>query len=269
MALLDTTAARRMTPAGLTSKLRRHHPHVTRRSIRKAIQALVEHGELTYSDRFGRTYIEKNYLRRIRITDRITLSPPHCNPAEQPGQVVVKLHHGVSFGMGDHPTTRIALRGVERALARLVSTSESCCIAALDIGTGSGVLAIAAIKLGAARAFGLDVEPVACHEARRNVALNGLDDSVTIHQTMLDRFVGERCDLIIANLRPPTLRQIIPVLHRFSTSQPFWVFSGYRKEEARGINALLARIRADVVWEYSEHGWSGMVIQGSSKGRGT
>ncbi len=259
MELLDSKS-NRMTPAGLTKALHSHYPDLTRSMIRQAIKALVEHGDLTYSDRFGRTYIELNYLRVMRITDRIILSPPNCTPAKRPGEVLIKINHGASFGTGDHPTTRIALRSVEYAMTRLVSACESQPITALDIGTGSGVLAIASIKLGAAKAFGLDLDPMACHEARKNVALNRLNFFVSICETDLERFKGDNCKLIMANLRPPTLKQIIPFLHQFSSSSAFWVFSGYREEEADGLIDLLTRMPVKMIWQNSEHGWSGMVV---------
>lgn len=272
MELLDS-ASHRMTPAGLAKALRSHHPDLTRRQIRRAIKSLIESGDLTYSDRYGRTHIETNYLRVRRITDRIVLTPPDCTPDNRPGEVFIKLNDGASFGMGDHPTTRIALRGVEYAMTRVASVCESQRITTLDIGTGSGVLAIASIKLGAAKAFGLDLDPVACHEARSNVVLNRLSSCIAIHETDLERFNGGRCELIVANLRPPTLRRIIPMLHQFSGPSAFWVFSGFRENEVHGIKEWLCSVRASMMRKYSEHGWSGMVVAwehliGSSRERG-
>lgn len=228
--------------------------------IRQAIKSLVEHGDVTYSERFGRTYIELNYLRVRPITDRITLSPPNCTPDIGSGEVHIKINNGASFGMGDHPTTRMALHGVEYAMTSLLSERGSQRITALDIGTGSGVLAIAAIKLGAAKAIGLDLDPVACHEARNNVVLNQLNASISIHKRDLEGFDGDRFELITANLRPPTLKRIAPLLHQFSRPSAFWVFSGFRKEEAHGLKDLLSRMPAKMVWQNSEHGWSGMVV---------
>lgn len=258
MELLDSNS-HRMTPAGLTKALRDHHPDLTRGMIRQAIKSLVEQGDLNYSDRFGRTYVELNYLRVMRITDQITLSPPNCTPNKRPGEVIIKINNGASFGMGDHPTTRIALRGVEYAMTRLGSARESQCITALDIGTGSGILAIAAIKLGAAKVFGLDVDPLACHEARKNVALNRLDSFISIHKTNLERFNRHRCELIMANLRSPTLKQIIPFLHQFSSPSAYWVFTGFREEEAQGLKDLLTRVPINMIWQNCEHDWSGIV----------
>jgi ribosomal protein L11 methyltransferase len=259
MELLESKS-HRMTPAGMTKALRSHQPDLTGSMIRQAIRSLVEQGDLTYSDRFGRTYVELNYFRVRRITDRITLSPPDCSLDLRPDEVLIKIHNGVSFGMGDHPTTRIALRGVEYAMTKVVSQCESKRIRTLDIGTGSGVLAIASIKLGANKAYGLDLDPVACHEARKNVLLNGLNASVSIHETDLDRFHGECCELLIANLRPPTLKQIIPTLHLLSRPAAFWVFSGFREAEALGLKDLLSSLPAKLIWQDSEHGWSGMVV---------
>jgi ribosomal protein L11 methyltransferase len=259
MKLLDSKS-HGMTPAGMTKALRTDHPDLTSSMIRQAIRSLIEHGDLTYSERFGRTHVELNYCRVRRITDRITLSPPDCSPDIRPGEVLIKIYNGASFGMGDHPTTRIALRGVEYAMTKVLSVCESKRIRALDIGTGSGVLAIASIKLGATQAFGLDLDPVACHEARKNVLLNGLNFSVSIHETDLDRFRWEVCELLIANLRSPTLKQIIPTLHHYSSPAAFWVFTGFREAEVQGLKELLSRMPTNIIWQDSEHDWSGMVV---------
>jgi ribosomal protein L11 methyltransferase len=259
MELLDSKS-HGMTPAGMTKALRTHHPGLASSMIRQSIRSLIEHGDLTYADRHGRTYVELNYGRVRRITDRITLSPPECSPNIRQGEVLIKIHNGVSFGMGDHPTTRIALRGVEYAISKVVSVCESKRIRALDIGTGSGVLAIASIKLGATQAFGLDLDPVACHEAKKNVQINGLNSAVSIHETDLARFPCVGCELLVANLRSPTLKQIIPTLHHFSSSAAFWVFTGFREAEVQGLKDLLNSMPANLIWQDSEHGWSGMVV---------
>jgi ribosomal protein L11 methyltransferase len=260
MQFLDATS-HRVTPAGLTRALCIYHPNLTGSMIRQAIRSLIEQGVLTYSDRFGRTYIELNYLGVRRITDRITLAPPNCSPQIGPGKLLIKIANGASFGMGDHPTTRIALRGVEYAMTKLVLRCDPHRITALDIGTGTGILAIAAVKLGAAKAYGLDLDPVACHEAKKNVSHNGLNTSISIHEMDLDRFRCEGCELLFANLRSPTLKQIIPRLHQFSSNEACWVFSGIRQEEVPGLKEVLCRLPANVVWQYSEHGWSGMVVE--------
>jgi ribosomal protein L11 methyltransferase len=259
MELLESKS-NRITPAGLTRALRHYYPDLAGSLIRQTIKSLVENGDLTYADRFGRTHIEMNYLRVRPITDRITLMPPNCTPDKRPDEVLIKINPGASFGMGDHPTTRIALRGVEYAMTRVIPQCKSRPITTLDIGTGSGVLAIASIKLGATKAYGLDLDPVACHEARNNVVLNGLDSSINIQETDLDRFDGGCCELLIANLRPPTLKQIIPTLNQFSSASAAWVFSGFRDEEVHGLENLLTSISANVIWQYSEYGWSGIVV---------
>jgi ribosomal protein L11 methyltransferase len=152
------------------------------------------------------------------------------------------------------------LRGVEYAMTKIVSVCQSQQIRALDIGTGSGILAIASMKLGATKAFGLDLDPVACHEARKNVLLNRLNASVSIYETDLDRFRSECCELLVANLRPPTLKQIIPTLHHFSSPYAFWVFSGFREEEVPRLKDLLSRMPTNLIWQHSEDGWAGMVV---------
>ena len=82
-----------------------------------------------------------------------------------PGDVVIRLRHGISFGSGDHPTTRLALRGIEQVFFETGQLINKSSDSALDIGTGSGVLAIACLLLGVKRAIGIDTDSCARKES--------------------------------------------------------------------------------------------------------
>ncbi|MDE2640268.1 MAG: 50S ribosomal protein L11 methyltransferase, partial [Chloroflexota bacterium] len=119
------------------------------------------------------------------------------------GEVVVDLEPGLAFGTGDHPTTRMALAALERT----VHPGDRV----LDFGTGSGVLACAAARLGAAAVLALDVDPQAVAAARRNVALNGLD-GVTVAQADAPPTGGAPYDVAVANISAGVIVQVLPAL---------------------------------------------------------
>lgn len=101
-----------------------------------------------------------------RVGARLFLAPPWCDEATPPERERVIHNPGMACGTGDHPCTQLALEALERVV------TPACSIA--DIGTGSGILAIAALRLGSVTAFGVDVDEAALQAASKNFALNAL-----------------------------------------------------------------------------------------------
>jgi ribosomal protein L11 methyltransferase len=260
LTLLESKRAR-MTPTSLMQAVRHRNPKLTKTMIHEAVKSLVISGDLIYSHHFGLTQLELSFNRPVKISQRIILSPPNISQENQSDYVIIKINFGASFGRGDHPTTRIALRGLEFILDQDKRSSLYQPISVLDIGTGSGVLAIAALKLGAQSALGLDLDPVACHEARRNVELNGLDQSVAITQLRLEKLKGRRFELIVANLRPPTLSRLASHIKALSAPGAYWIISGFRVSEKVGLMRGFLFRKSAVVWESNDCDWSGLVLK--------
>lgn len=147
----------------------------------------------------------KQYYRPQRIGRRLLLTPTWENVASEPEDVVVRLDPGAAFGTGLHPTTRLALQLLEAtplAGARL-----------LDVGTGSGVLAIAGVLLGAQAATALDTSPVAVEVARENVGVNVLSDRIRVQEGSADGAqYRESFDIVVANIVAKVLTVLAPAL---------------------------------------------------------
>jgi ribosomal protein L11 methyltransferase len=119
----------------------------------------------------------KKYFKPIRVSDRLTIKPTWEEYSPAPEELVIELDPGMAFGTGTHETTTLCLQTLER----VICGGEEI----IDVGTGSGILAIAAIKLGAKHVLALDLDQVAVTVANENVALNGLEDSITVRKSDL------------------------------------------------------------------------------------
>ncbi|PYI51814.1 50S ribosomal protein L11 methyltransferase [Paenibacillus flagellatus] len=120
----------------------------------------------------------KQYYKPLRLSERLTIKPTwETYEPESPDEIVLELDPGMAFGTGTHPTTALCLRTLEKEVVPGIDV--------IDVGTGSGVLAIAAAKLGARRVLALDLDPVAVSSATENVRLNGLQHTIVIKESDL------------------------------------------------------------------------------------
>lgn len=138
----------------------------------------------------------KRHFKPILIGSELLVKPSWSPRRALPGQAVVVLDPGLSFGTGQHPTTRFCL---EQIVASRPGTRPR---SLLDMGTGSGILAIAAAKLGYGPVEAFDFDPAAVRIARANATLNHIQRRVTFHQQDLTRrpFSGQKFDVVCANL---------------------------------------------------------------------
>ncbi|QDP99363.1 50S ribosomal protein L11 methyltransferase [Lysinibacillus fusiformis] len=135
----------------------------------------------------------KQYYHPVKISERFTIVPTweDYTPVST-DELIIELDPGMAFGTGTHPTTVMCLQGLEK----VVKEGDQV----VDIGTGSGVLSIGAAMLGAKSVHALDLDEVAVRSAKENVALNHVDDKVTVfHGNLLDT-VKEPADVVVANI---------------------------------------------------------------------
>lgn len=133
---------------------------------------------------------------------RLWITPTWDRTLPPSGAVVIELDPGMAFGSGLHPSTQMCLMMLSRGLWAGATV--------FDVGTGSGILAIAAAKLDASRVVATDVDPVAVEVARHNVAYNRVDDRVTVQGSDLLTGVAGQADLITANLIADTHLDFLP-----------------------------------------------------------
>jgi len=215
---------------------------------------LLDHYEMRYDEWQG----DKVVARRI---GRFIITPPWeiGRPADdgRPADGLAKgsgLHHlildpGVVFGSGTHPTTRDCLAAIELALA------DGSMRTALDLGTGTGLLALALATLGCCRVLAVDRNLLAVQTAHRNVAANQFEGQVLVTQGDAEKFIDARADLVVSNIHYDVMRRLLPA-PGFRAKKRF-VLSGLLRSEARAVRQDLERMGGRVLESWEQDGvWS-------------
>ncbi len=146
----------------------------------------------------------KEYYHVLHLGQRVVIKPSWREYAPKPDEVVLELDPGMAFGTGLHPTTLMCLELLEQRVQPGTRV--------LDVGTGSGILALAAARLGAASVLALDVSSVAVEAAQANARANGLEERVTVRLGSLEEAPGERYDLVVANIIARVIADLAPAL---------------------------------------------------------
>lgn len=176
----------------------------------------------------------KTHYKPIRLGKRTVIRPLWTDVELQSDDIEIALDPGMAFGTGTHPTTQLCLLALEDVVKPRVS--------ALDLGCGSGILSIAAAKLGAASVLGLDIDPVAAKVTLENAEQNGVADQVTAQQGSLESVLtsARRFDLVMVNI---LARIIIPMcgqgLGQVVRPGGLAVFSGLIDEQQDEVEAAL------------------------------
>lgn len=181
------------------------------------------------------------------IVDRdVVVYPAWKARPETSAAYVIAIEPGATFGMGDHPTTGACIRAMKRIIEQAPGGSM------LDVGCGSGVLAVAACLFGAAQADGIDISPACVPTTEENARLNGVATKVRASTTALRDLPGPY-DLVVANILAPTLMELAPGLQRVLSPTGILIVSGILADNhAHVLHALapLVVIANDVqdVW---------------------
>ncbi len=232
---------------------------VPKKVLKTAINDLVADRQLVYTYNFGCSFLEKSFNKPTRISKRVVLKPPGMRYTPKSDDVVIDIAQGASFGSGEHPTTRLAVRGIEAALSGkncLVKTNHT---RALDIGTGSGILAIAAVSLGVKKALGIDIDPCSRSEAGKNIILNNMEDQIRILDRNIEN-INEKFSLIIANLRYPTIKRLCSHISKITEKQGMVVVSGIKTDEVPDILNTFTQKGFSCTWKEFEKDWVGLVF---------
>jgi ribosomal protein L11 methyltransferase len=205
----------------------------------------------------------KQYFKPLRVSERLTIKPTweEYEPASE-DEKIIELDPGMAFGTGTHPTTSLCLR----ALESVIEGGEEI----IDVGTGSGILAIGAVKLGTKHVLALDLDPVAVSSARENTYLNGLEDRITIKESDLlsvlntsDPMLGIRLPvkIVVANILAEIILLFIDDVYKALESGGVYIASGIWKNKEEVVESALKAAGFDIAETCREEDWLAFVAR--------
>jgi len=176
----------------------------------------------------------KSFFKPLIIGKNIVIKPSWEPYARKPGQVLIEIDPGRAFGTGRHPSTALCLEILELILSESSRKKMDWVTSVLDVGTGSGILGIAAARLGARRVLGLDIDPEALKVAAKNLLRNGVAGIMSVSSIPLHQ-LDETYDLVIANLTAPVIIQMAAILCRSASPEGLLLLSGILKGEVEEV----------------------------------
>lgn len=229
------------------------------RTVRRGIRTLVSTGEFRYTYIHGTSFLEKSFDRPVRVSGRIVIKPPERAYQPNAGEIVLNIASGAAFGNGDHPSTRLALKGLDAALGGGRFKERDTALRGLDIGTGSGILALALARLGMAEVVAIDIDPCAVCEATHNAEINGLSGRVSISNEPVEALAGS-FSVIAANLAYPTLSRLAPLLSSKMDPDGVIVLSGFKAPASNDLAGAYRAMGLTLIREEKDRDWACLVF---------
>jgi len=192
----------------------------------------------------------KAAFKPVRMGHNILVCPSWIEAEPQPGDIVLTLDPGLAFGTGLHPTTQLCAAALEERIQPGMR--------ALDVGTGSGILSILAVKLGAASALGVDIDAEAVRAARENVARNGVADRVAIALGSWEQAEGVY-DVVVANILAGVIRRLLR--EGLGKTGRAFIFSGILDTQAEEVKAALGEAGLRLVDQKQRADWICLVCE--------
>ncbi|PWM21579.1 MAG: 50S ribosomal protein L11 methyltransferase [Oscillospiraceae bacterium] len=194
----------------------------------------------------------KRYYHPIELSDRLAICPSWEEYIPREGQKMIRLDPGMAFGTGTHETTRLCLKLLERFLRPGMSM--------LDVGTGSGILAICAKLLGSGRTVGVDIDEVAVRVARENAALNGCGDIELLCGDLAADVTG--CfDIVCANIVADAILRLSKDLPALMHAEGVCVVSGIIDTRCEEVQSGLRQAGLEPFETILENGWAAIACR--------
>lgn len=194
----------------------------------------------------------KKYYKPTKIGERIVVKPIWEEYEAKDDELVLALDPGMAFGTGTHETTRMCIQ----ALDNYVKQDSTV----FDVGCGSGILAIAAAKLGAKKAVGVDLDPVAVESANENVGINNLDNIEILYGNLVDVIEG-KADIVVANIIAEVICILTEDVKRVLKTDGYFITSGIIHDRVDMVTNKLEETGFEVVEINKDGEWNCIVAK--------
>jgi len=225
--------------------------HLSQLEKTKGIKYKIVYSDINEED-WTQTW--KTYFQPEKITENIVVKPTWREYIREHDEIVLEIDPGMAFGTGTHPTTCMCIRMIEKYLKRNS--------AFLDIGTGSGILMIAAAKLGAIKVWGTDNDPVAVDIACKNLIQNRISESSfnILDADLVDQ-ITEQFDLVSANLTTKTILILLENVKRVLAQDGIFVCSGILETDKDRVLKKMKDLDFDLIEIIVKEEWISMACR--------
>jgi len=200
----------------------------------------------------------KAHFKPLKVTANLVIRPPWEEYAGQPGETVITIYPGMAFGTGRHASTLLCLRALEQVWDQGRPQTGSPW-QVLDVGTGTGILALAAARYGA-EVLAIDLDPEAVAAALENVRLNNLQDRVWVEETPLAS-LRQQFGLILANITTPDLLQLAEALTARLLNEGVLIISGFLVEDVPRLAARYQGLGLHQTGCLTQEDWGALIFR--------
>lgn len=198
----------------------------------------------------------KQYFKPLKVTDRFTIVPTwETYEKKDTTELLILMDPGMAFGTGSHATTKLSLLALEKVIVQ-----DDIVI---DVGSGSGILSIAASLLGAKHVHSFDLDPVAVNSTKNNRDTNGLTDKISVQQNDLLKNIRfeQKADIIVANILAHIILLLIDDAKQNLKNNGYLIVSGIIEKEAENIATRLKESNFKIVETLQEDHWITFIAQ--------
>ncbi len=227
-------------------------------SINNLVSYNIDIGENTVS--VSEVYEEdwatawKKYYHPVKVSERFTIVPTweEYTPV-QTDELIIELDPGMAFGTGTHPTTVLCIQALERT----VKQGDKV----IDVGTGSGVLSIAAAMLGAESVQALDLDEVAVESARQNIELNKVEQNVTVTQNNLLNGINIAAEIVVANILAEVILMFTDDAAKTVKKDGYFIASGIIKQKKDEVKDAIEKAGFETVETLQMEDWVAFIAK--------
>ena len=196
----------------------------------------------------------KEYFKPTKITDRIVIKPTWETYEQSVDELVIEIDPGMAFGTGTHPTTSLCVKFLERYI-------EPDKDSVLDVGCGSGILAIASALLGAKDVLAVDIDPIAVEVSNENVELNHLTSKIRVMEVDLTKGLREKADIVVANLMADLVMMLSKDVASHLKGKSIYISSGILIEKQEQVVSIIEECGFHILDILEEGEWCAIAAQ--------